>query len=603
MSFLEISYIVHFVAKSHLWFSKDILTTFKKSGKMSEKLENLNHHKKSLGLINLLLSRANDLCEFALSNFSDQEHILSEIGLRSVSLIQTCKTATSEATSAAQNVTDLTNSASHKISEINSFTQTSLSSLKTDIAKTAKDTLSVLETIKKISKETHILSLNARVEAARSGEYGAGFAVIAKEIGHLSNRTMSSAKEASEVLDLKDISNSLAQTTDEFQSKMLEFGQTIEATLAEIQNIIYEVRDQISEIKNYQSILNEMIETSQSSCITIRKKIKWTGNHVQEIAETCTNNSTQDKTTQFQNLCRKAAISYDPSYDRLETVKKNGSIRIGIDSTLIGLSFRNNNNSALTGLDVEYAQHFAKSIGVKCEFIEHDWDKLTELLYIGREPGEASVDAVWCGLPPDEGYRGVAFSETYTWLSFVICKRKNDLSITDIQSLDGKNLGIINDPSAFVILEKAGVRWAENANKPNAKCHLSSLLAFSDQSRIHNALTEGLVDAFAVDLPVFYWAAKNPESKWYDQIEIIPNNIHVVPFYYTVGLACQPSSYTLLVAINRFIDSFTKTEERKSLEQFWQGEVVNHTINYRNEAGLLVGEDEMNKMFVKTKFN
>ncbi|MGH1406520.1 MAG: methyl-accepting chemotaxis protein [Rhodomicrobiaceae bacterium] len=567
---------------------------------MLDQLENTNTDKQSLELINLLLLRATDLCEFALSNFSDQEHILSEIGLRSKSLIQTCQTATTEASSAAQNITDLKDNASHTISNINSFSETSLSLLKTDIAKTAEETLSVLETIKKISKETHILSLNARVEAARSGEYGAGFAVIAKEIGQLSNRTMSSVKEASEVLDLTDISKNLAKTTDEFQTRMLEFGKTIEGTLAEIQDVIYEVRDQISEIKNYQAILNEMIETSQSSCVTIRKKINWTGSHVQEIAETCADRNSQDKITQFQNLCKKAAISYDPSYDRLETIKKNGTIRIGIDPTLIGLSFRSNENSALTGLDVEYAKHFAESIGVKCEFIEHNWDKLTELLYIGREPGEPSVDAVWCGLPPDLGYRGVAFSETYTWLNFVLCKRKGDVSISKIQSLEGKNLGIINDPSAFVILEKTGVRWAENASKPNAKCHLSSLIAFSDQSRIHNALTDGLVDAFAVDLPVFYWAANNPESKWYDQIEIIPNNIHEAPFYYSVGIACQPSSYNLLVAINRFIDTFKKSKERNSLEQFWQGEVINHTINYRNETDLLVGEEEMNKMFIKT---
>lgn len=570
--------------------------------RMLEQLEKLDTHKQSLQLINLLLSRATDLCEFALNNFSDQEHILSEIGLRSESLIQTCKTATSEASSTAQKITDLKNSAGHTISTINSFSETSLSSLKTEIAQTAEETLGVLDTIKKISKETHILSLNARVEAARSGQYGAGFSVIAKEIGQLSNRTMSSVKEASEVLDLTNISNNLAQTTDDFQSKMLQFGQTIEDTLAEIQNVIYQVRDQISEIENYQAILNEMIGTSQSSCITIRKKINWTGSHVQDIATICSDQNSQDPITQFENLCKQAAISYDPSYDRLQTIKKNGLIRIGIDPTLIGLSFRNKESAELTGLDVEYAQYFAKSIGVRCEFVEHDWDKLTELLYIGREPGEAPIDAVWCGLPPDQGYRGVAFSETYTWLNFVLCKRKNDRSITDLKGLEGKTLGIINDPSAFATLENAGVRWAENSHQPNAKCHLSSLIAFSDQSRIHNALTEGLVDAFAVDLPVFYWAANNQESKWFNQIEIIPENIPTDPFYYSVGVACQAPSYNLLVAINRFIENFKKSEERKSLENFWQGNIINHTINYRNENADLIGEEEMNNMFINTNF-
>ena len=66
----------------------------------------------------------------------------------------------------------------------------------------AEKTNQVLNTIMEISQETRILALNARIEAARAGEAGKGFAVVANEVGKLASRTMTSATEASDALDL-----------------------------------------------------------------------------------------------------------------------------------------------------------------------------------------------------------------------------------------------------------------------------------------------------------------------------------------------------------------------------------------------------------------
>ncbi len=52
-----------------------------------------------------------------------------------------------------------------------------------------------------------------------------------------------------------------------------------------------------------------------------------------------------------------------------------------------------------------------------------------------------------------------------------------------IDDLDGKTLGIINDPGAFQLLEDLGVRWGANADKPGGKVRLANLIAYSDQSR------------------------------------------------------------------------------------------------------------------------
>ena len=232
-----------------------------------------------------------------------------------------------------------------------------------------------------------------------------------------------------------------------------------------------------------------------------------------------------------------------------------------------------------------------------CEFIETPWDIATELLTVGKAYGEPPADVVISALPPSSDFENIAYSNTYTFLHWVLARKTGDTSISSINDLNGKILGIINDPGAFKLLEEIGVRWSSNENKPGGKVRLANLIAYSGQSRIHDCLANGVVDAFGVDLPIYYWACNNPASRWRGKIEIIPGNLASEPYYYAFGVSQSGSCYRLLKKANEFIAFYKNCPERMEIERVWQGDSVEGNISYRNEPGNLAGEPELEKLY------
>ena len=174
-----------------------------------------------------------------------------------------------------------------------------------------------------------------------------------------------------------------------------------------------------------------------------------------------------------------------------------------------------------------------------------------------------------------------------------MARRRGDARIARIEDLHGKIVGIINDPGAFDVLEAAGVRWAANRDLAGGRIVLANLVAYSDQTRIHDCLADGAVDAFCVDLPIYHWAANDPASPWAGRIEVVPGNLAADLYYYTAAVAAEPASLSLLGAINRFIADFLPTPERRAIELRWQGTVHTSTRCYRDEPGNLIGEAEL----------
>lgn len=192
-----------------------------------------------------------------------------EFNMQTKDAMQQAKVATNQTDHASKTATQgqkLISSAVKSFVEIdNSVIQTQGSI--DDLAKRINSISAVISVISEVANQTNLLALNAAIEAARAGEQGRGFAVVADEVRQLAQRTTQATSEISETITAVQNSSRVAkQNMDDMVVQLKEgIGQTRQGG-----EIVESVRHETDEVaKMVAHIGNSLIEHVQASSLIL----------------------------------------------------------------------------------------------------------------------------------------------------------------------------------------------------------------------------------------------------------------------------------------------------------------------------------------------
>lgn len=348
----------------------------------------------------------------------------------------------------------------------------------------------IIEYIRNISKKTKLLSLNASIEAARSGEAGKGFSVVAQEIGKLSEETDKS------ILGIEQIVNNIIQEIDNSNVSMSicmekikdieSVAQTSNNVVEEIQTVIRGITNSINKlqrISNDELIASKEIEKATHSVSTaVENTYGMTINFVKTVEVQ------QDKNNEIIESGEKLTVISEKLQRLAVKLKSEKEIVFGVNPFTSPDKIKNiyvpiiNEVCKKTGYKARtiiVKDYDALSNAIKDEIIDIGW--FSPFAYVNAKNQSDIKPIVTPIVNGKDSYNGY------------IIARKNS-GIKNIQDLKFKHFGYVDVNSASGYLYAKHILKSKGINPNN---YFNKISFMGNHSNVIKAVLSGEIDAGA----------------------------------------------------------------------------------------------------------
>jgi methyl-accepting chemotaxis protein len=272
----ELGDISHSVNKFIIYLQSMMLDISQASAHITNSTEQLNQQ--SMKVNQALLTHASET-EQVVSAITEMSSTSESVAQNAADTSINTQKANDEAKLSKTIVTEASNSVISLVDEVDSAS----ASINTMSGNT-QEIIKALSVIGEIADQTNLLALNAAIEAARAGEQGRGFAVVADEVRSLAARTQTSTAEINKILSTlsNDADNAVAamDVTRSSCQRTAENTARVTDSLDKMTDFIIHINDlsaQIATASEEQSVVTEEVNRNMNNISEMVKELTRSG--------------------------------------------------------------------------------------------------------------------------------------------------------------------------------------------------------------------------------------------------------------------------------------------------------------------------------------